>query len=122
MKFDLKAWDENLSKALCGLSNKAVFENFREIGERFHSKRPELPLLTASTLLVPGYIDSQEVGNIAKFIAEINPGIPYTLLAFYPAYILNDLPKTSREHSQSCYNMANRYLENVRIGNMHLLS
>ncbi len=122
IKFDLKAWDENLSKVLCGLSNKAALENFQKVGEKFYSKRPELPVLTASTLLVPGYVDSQEVGKIAKFIAEINPTIPYTLLAFYPAFELNDLPKTSREHSQSCYNMAKKHLENVRIGNMHLLS
>ncbi len=122
MKFDLKTWDENLSKTLCGTSNKATLENFREIGERFYKQRPELPLLAASTLLIPGYVDTYEVENIAKFIAETDSEIPYTLLAFYPAYILNDLPVANRKHAQDCYKSARKHLENVRIGNAHLLS
>jgi len=122
IKFDIKTWDENLSQILCGTSNKVTLENFQKIGEEYYNRRPELPLLTASTLLIPGFIDTQEVESIAKFIAEINPQIPYTLLAFCPTYVLNDLPTTSRKHSHSCYNIAKKYLERVKIGNMHLLS
>jgi pyruvate formate lyase activating enzyme len=121
VKFDLKAWDENLSIALCGSSNRAAFKNFREIGDRICSRRPEPPVLTASTLLVPGYIDHHEVKHIARFIAEIDRTIPYTLLAFYPAYKLRDLPITSRAQAQECYDAAKRFLQNVRIGNEHLL-
>jgi len=121
VKFDLKTWDENLNKALCGVSNKPTLRSFKEIGERFFDKRPEVPVLTASTLLVPGYVDEEEVLNIAQFIAKINPQIPYTLLAFYPCYVLNDLPTTSRKHAQKCYEAAKKHLENVRIGNVHLL-
>ena len=122
MKFDIKTWNENLNKALCGTSNKATLENFRNIGEKYYGQRPELPVLAASTLLIPGYVDTREVESIAKFIAEINPQIPYTLLAFYPAYVLNDLPTTSRKQAHNCVNIAKKYLENVRIGNIHLLS
>ncbi|MGQ9479571.1 MAG: hypothetical protein ACUVQ0_06140 [Thermoproteota archaeon] len=35
VKFDLKVWDENLSRVLCGVSNKAALENFREIVKGF---------------------------------------------------------------------------------------
>ena len=122
VKFDLKAWDENLYKALCGASNKASFENFRMIGEKYFQDRLEVPILTASTLLVPGYIDVYEVKRIAEFIASIDPHIPYTLLAFYPQYVMDDLPTTSRKHAYECYEVAKKYLENVRIGNIHLLS
>ncbi|UCH31978.1 MAG: radical SAM protein [Candidatus Bathyarchaeota archaeon] len=122
MKFDIKAWDENLSKVLCGTSNKTALQNFRNIGDEFYSQRPELPLLSVSTLLVPGYIDTKEIENIAKSIANVNPKIPYTLLAFSPAYIMNDLPTTSREYAHNCYAVAKKYLENVRVGNDHLLS
>jgi pyruvate formate lyase activating enzyme len=122
MKFDIKAWDENLSKALCGTSNKATLQNFRNTGEEFFGQRPKLPLLSASTLLVPGYVDTKEVENIARFIADVNAEIPYTLLAFFPAYIMHDLPTTSREYAHNCYAIAKRHLENVRIGNNHLLS
>ncbi|MEM2173043.1 MAG: radical SAM protein [Thermoproteota archaeon] len=122
VKFDLKVWDENLSKVLCGVSNKASLDNFREIGERFFKQRPEVPVLTASTLLVPGYVDEVEVENIARFIAGIDPEIPYTLLAFYPQYVMDDLPTTSWKQARECYDVAKKYLKRIRIGNIHLLS
>jgi len=122
IKFDLKTWNKNLNTALCGVSNAPTLENFRMIGEKFFKERSELPILTASTLLIPGYIDVEEVKNIANFIAEIDPRIPYTLLAFYPHYLLTDLPTTSRELAYKCRGIAEKYLENVRIGNIHLLS
>jgi len=122
VKFDLKTWDENLSIALCGVSNTPTLQSFKMIGEKFFKERPELPILTASTLLVPGYVDVEEVRNLASFIAEIDPQIPYTLLAFYPQYVLTDLPTTGRELAYQCYDAAKRHLENVRIGNIHLLS
>ena len=92
------------------------------IGERYFRERPELPVLTASTLLVPGYIDAVEVDNIARFIAEIDPEIPYTLLAFYPQYVMADLPTTSRKQAIECRKAAEKHLSNVKIGNIHLLS
>jgi pyruvate formate lyase activating enzyme len=122
MKFDLKTWNPNLSRALSGVSNAPTLESFRVIGEKFFRQRAELPVLTASTLLVPGYVDVEEVDGLARFIAEIDPGIPYTLLAFYPNYVLTDLPTTSRDIAYRCLEAAHRHLENVRIGNMQLLS
>lgn len=121
VKFDLKAWNENIYRALCGTSNKPSFENFRIIGEKYFRERSEVPVLTASTLLIPGYIDSSEVEEIARFISDIDPNIPYTLLAFYPQYVMNDLPTTSRKQAYECYNIAKRYLRNVKLGNVHLL-
>jgi pyruvate formate lyase activating enzyme len=122
IKFDLKTWDENLNLALCGASNAPTLETFKLIGERFFKQRPELPILTASTLLIPGYVDAKEVGNIASFIAEIDIEIPYTLLAFYPHYVMTDLPTPSRKQANHCYKAAKKHLKNVRIGNIHLLS
>ncbi|MEM2092842.1 MAG: radical SAM protein [Candidatus Bathyarchaeia archaeon] len=122
IKFDLKAWSEELAMALCGVSNRASLENFTRIGEKYYEKRPELPVLTASTLLVPGYVDAEEVENIAKFISQISPEVPYTLLAFYPCYVMNDLPTTSRQLAIECQRAAQKHLKNTRIGNVHLLS
>jgi len=122
IKFDLKTWNKNLNIALCGVSNAPSLENFRMIGEKFFKERPKLPILTASTLLIPGYVDVEEVQNLATFIAKVDPRIPYTLLAFCPHYLLTDLPTTSRELATRCRDVAEEYLENVRIGNIHLLS
>ena len=122
VKFDLKTWDENLNLALCGVSNAPTLERFRLIGEKYFKERSELPILTASTLLVSGYVDVEEVRKLASFIAEIDPRIPYTLLAFYPQYVMTDLPTTSRNLAHECREAAEKYLKNVRIGNIHLLS
>jgi pyruvate formate lyase activating enzyme len=122
IKFDLKTWNKNLNTALCGVSNMPSLENFRMIGEEFFKERPKLPIITVSTLLIPGYVDVEEVQGLASFIAEVDPRIPYNLLAFYPHYLLTDLPTTSRELAYRCQDIAEKHLENVRIGNIHLLS
>ncbi|MCK5183100.1 MAG: radical SAM protein, partial [Candidatus Heimdallarchaeota archaeon] len=98
-----------------------TYFNLKEIGKRIND-RPETPLLVASTLLIPGYIDEDQVEKIANFLASINTSIPYSLLAFYPAFAIDDLPTTSKEHAERCFKIAKKQgLENISIGNKHLL-
>lgn len=121
IKFDLKAWSEELHIALCGVSNKQTLENFKLLAQ-YVEKRPSPPFLVASTLLVPGYIDKAEISCIAAFIASISPDIPYALLAFHPQFMMNDLPSTSRRHAEECLEAAKAQgLTKVRLGNIHLL-
>jgi len=121
VKFDLKARDENLHRALTGVTNRRTLENFERAAEKF-DRRPIPPPLIASTLLVPGYIDAQEIRAIAGFMAAVNPDIPYSLLAFHPQYYMSDLPLTSREQAHQCLAAA-KYsgLTRVRLGNTHML-
>ncbi len=122
IKFDLKALDDNLHRALTGVTNKRTMENFARAAS-YISQRPEPPLLVASTLLVPGYVDSEEVSRIARFIAGLNPDIPYSLLGFHPHFFMPDLPRTSVRHAQEAEAAARLAgLTRVRIGNRHLLS
>jgi len=121
IKFDLKAWDKHLYRVLTGMDPKAVFENFKKLG-KYEEKRDSPPFLRASTLLVPGYIDLEEVRKIAEFIAGVDRSIPYSLLSYAPAYKLDDQPPTSKDFALTAKNVAkNQGLENVRIGNDHLL-
>jgi pyruvate formate lyase activating enzyme len=121
VKFDIKAWSESLHLALCGVSNKRTKENF-EYASQWIPKRPEPPLLIASTLLIPGYIDEDEVRFISRWIASLNPKIPYALLAFYPQFFFKDLPTTPRSLALRCKEVAEEEgLQRVRIGNLHLL-
>jgi len=121
IKFDLKAWNENLNIALTGVTNKRTLENFSLVAERI-KERPEPPLLIASTLLIPGYIDEKEIRNIAEFIASLDKNIPYSLLGFYPHFYMPDLPLTSRALAYQCLKIAeDAGLKRVRIGNVHLL-
>jgi pyruvate formate lyase activating enzyme len=86
------------------------------------SRRSLPPVLIANTLLVTGYIDAEEVAAIARFIASLDPDIPYSLLAFHPQFYMSDLPMTSRALADQCCQAArDAGLNNVRIGNVHLL-
>jgi pyruvate formate lyase activating enzyme len=121
VKFDLKAWSEELHLALCGVSNHRTLYNFAYAAQ-WLKQRKDPPLLIASTLMVPGYIDENEVSGIARFTASLHPDIPYSLLGFYPHYFMPDMPRTSRRHAEACRQAAlDAGLKKVKIGNVHLL-
>ncbi len=117
IKFDLKARHPGIVSFLCGVNNEKSFDNFSMLARNF----PGELFLTATTLLVPFYVDHKEVNDIASFIAEINKHIPYSLLLFHPDFYLNDLPVTPKGQAEQCYNVAGKYLKNVNLGNKHLL-
>ena len=48
-----------------------------------------------------GYFDTEEETDIAKFVNEVDPAIPYTLLASYASCVLDDLPTTGRKQPQN---------------------
>jgi pyruvate formate lyase activating enzyme len=121
IKFDLKAMDKNIHYALCGVDNSRTLENFAAAAERI-PERPEPPPLVASTLLVPSYVDEQEVEAIASFIARLDPNIPYALLGFHGDFLMGDLPPTSWMQAERCLATAKAAgLKRVRIGNVHIL-
>ena len=121
IKFDLKFASDELSRALCGVSNRAVFDNFRFVAS-FIDRRPQSPLLVASTLLIPGYVDEKELRELARFLSSVNRNIPWALLGFHPDYYLTDLPRTSKRHADTALRIAEECgMKNVRIGNIHIL-
>lgn len=121
VKFDIKAWTDSLHRALAGVSNRRTLDNFSRVAA-WIKERPDPPLLVASTLLVPGYIDADEIGGIASFIASADPDIPYSLLAFHPRFMMSDLTTTSSVQAQRCLAAArDAGLTRVKVGNVHLL-
>ncbi len=125
VKIDWKAWTPNIYEALTGVDGYRALErlkrNVEEIS-KYLDERPEPPLLVVSTLLVPGYVDVEEVRKIAEFLASINPRIPYMLLAFHPDHLLTDLPPTSTNHAFEALQVAKKAgLKEVYLGNTWLL-
>jgi len=124
VKVDFKAWSPEVYYALTGAEPEhveVIRKNIEYAASLFNERR-EPPLLVVSTLLVPGYVDEQEVHGITKFLAELNPDIPYVLLAFHPDYELDDLPRTSVNHMKRAVEIARRNgLRNVYVGNEWLL-
>jgi pyruvate formate lyase activating enzyme len=117
IKFDVKSFDSNLHMALTGRLNKRTLDNFQRIAQEYKKE----DLLTATTLLIPGYIDGLEVEKIAKFISNLDIDIPYSLLIFHPDFKMIDMPITPKKQVEECYQAAKKYLNRVNIGNKHLL-
>jgi pyruvate formate lyase activating enzyme len=121
VKFDLKAHDPLLHRALCGVENRRTLVIFAYAASRFR-ERPDPPPVVASTLLVPGYVEAEEVEKIASFIAGLDRDIPYSLLAFHPCHLMEDMPVTSRKQAEECREAAlSAGLRRVHLGNVHLL-
>jgi pyruvate formate lyase activating enzyme len=117
VKFDLKAFHPKIIQAMCGVVNRQTFFNFTTLAQIYSNSE----LITATTLLVPYYVDKYEVENISKFIAKINQDIPYSLLIFHPDFYMSDLPITPKQQIYECYETAKKYLNRVHLGNQHLL-
>jgi pyruvate formate lyase activating enzyme len=118
---NLKALTPEIYCAFTGTEVTIALENFKKIAE-YIRERPEVPLLTASTLLVLGYVEEEEVEKIARFIAEINLEIPYRLLAFSPKFYMKDLPLFSKERAFLALEKAKKAgLKRISLGKEYLL-
>jgi pyruvate formate lyase activating enzyme len=122
IKFDLKAFTPSIHLVLTGLERSPVMDTLSTL-IKIAKRRPEPPLLIVSTLLVPGYVDKEEIKGIASFLSSIDPNIPWSLLGFHPQFMMSDLPTTSLSQANQALTIAKSYgLQRINIGNLHLLS
>ncbi len=122
VKFDIKASDDNLHRALTGVSNRRTLDSIAMAVELTRG-RPDPPPVIVSTLMVPGYVGEEEVSAISGYLASLDPDIPYTLLAFHPDYLMDDMGTTTGKWADECVSAArDAGLYRVKLGNLHLLS
>ena len=125
VKIDWKAYTPEVYQALTGVEGYKAVERVKKnisIVAELSRERPEIPLLTVSILLVPGYVDEGELRGMAEYIASIDRSIPVVLLAFHPDHLLKDLPPTSIGHAERATEIFRSYgVERVFIGNEWLL-
>ncbi|RLA99211.1 MAG: hypothetical protein DRG55_08195 [Deltaproteobacteria bacterium] len=104
----IKAVTPRVFQAFTGLEDpRRVLENFR----RYASTGV---LLRAESVLVPGLVEQPEIGRIARFIAGVNPSIPYRIDAYLPHPGDSYRAPTLRE-LQEARERARRYLKEVTI-------
>jgi len=85
---DLKAFSDRFYKEQCGARLKPVLDTIKTMREMG-------VWLEVTTLLIPGLNDSQEeLKELARFLAETDPGIPWHISRFHPTYRLTDRPMT----------------------------
>ena len=88
---DLKGFDDKRYRRLCGAKLQPVLDSIR--------LTKELGIwLEVTTLLIPGHNDSdEELRQIALFLKDLDPEIPWHLSAFFPAYKMIEAEPTDRE-------------------------
>lgn len=88
INIDLKG-DDQFYRKVCGAKLEPVKQNIKFFWDRG-------VWVEVTTLIIPGYNDSEEIlREIAAFLAEVSPDIPWHVTAFYPTYKLRDAPPTS---------------------------
>ena len=85
---DLKAFTEGFYKKICGARLQPVLDAIRLYRE--------LNIwIELTTLIIPTHNDSpHELEQIASFIRELGPDIPWHITAYHPTYRLTDQPRT----------------------------
>lgn len=85
---DLKAFSGEFYRKVCHADLDGVLDSIRLM----HAAGIWLEI---TTLLIPGLNDGEaEVRSIARFIASVNPEIPWHISRYHPAYRMHDRPAT----------------------------
>lgn len=86
---DLKGFRDTKYHKVCG----GRLEPVKETIQRMHGMGIWVEV---TTLIIPTHNDSEmELREIAEFLADISPAIPWHVSAFYPQYKMTHLPPTS---------------------------
>lgn len=77
VKVSIKAYSDQKHLDYTGKSNFKVLENFKKIYKSGIK-------LSAETVLIPGYINLEEIVKIARFISSVDKNIPLRIDAYWP--------------------------------------
>lgn len=110
---DLKSFNEGFYKEQCGAKLGPVLKTL-EVMKRMGV------WIEVTTLLIPGLNDStEELQDLAQFLAALDPNIPWHISRFHPTYRLTNIPATPSEGVRRArelgYNAGLRY---VYTGNL----
>jgi pyruvate-formate lyase-activating enzyme len=109
---DIKAFDPQIHKRLCGTDNERILE----LPAEMISLGFQLEVLS---LFIPGWVEENQLVSIARLLAGVDPLIPFTLLAFFPEYRLRDVrPPTVTEMISTYHSVRDAGIVNLRIGNI----
>ena len=98
--YDLKAYHDEVHRALTGASSDPVLRNAEYIGRHAREK------LWEYRILVIPKINEGEMKPLAEFIANIDPALPVCFLAFRPNFVLENHPGADRTLMDKCVTIA----------------
>jgi pyruvate-formate lyase-activating enzyme len=109
---DIKAFKPEVHKKLTGVTNERILRLPEEMLKRGF-------VLEVLTVYIPGWVEDDQIGDIAKIIAQADQKIPFTILAFFPEYKLRDVASPNLEQMLQAYDRAiESGLKQVRLGNL----
>lgn len=110
---DLKGFRDKYHLKFCGARVAPVLDSIR----RFHGAGVWTEV---STPVVPGHNDSDaELRDMAAFLADVGPDVPWHLLRFQPDYRMRELPPTPPETLRRAQDIGREAgLRYVYIGNL----
>jgi pyruvate-formate lyase-activating enzyme len=113
---DIKAYDTETYRKLCGTTNENVLEAPARIRDRGF-------VLEVLSLYIPGWVETNQLTRVAELIKELDPNIPFTLLAFFPEYELSGVrPPTLTEMLKAYSTVKALGLKRVKLGNCRVFA
>ena len=74
-------------------------------------------------MYIPGWVEVNQIIKIAGLTHDVDPEIPFTILAFFPAYKLSNIRKpTLFEMIKVFLAVKDVGLKNVKMGNCHVFA
>jgi pyruvate-formate lyase-activating enzyme len=108
---DIKAHDGADHKWLTGCFNRNILKLPEEIVKRGF-------VLEVLSLYIPNLVETPQLKKIAQLIFEVDPEIPFTILAFFPEYQMKRYKSPKVSEMIVAYMEARAVgLRNVRLGN-----
>ncbi len=105
-----KAFSPEKHLAYTGYPAEPVYENFRAAFDAGLQ-------LKASTVFIPGFIDLYEIEQMVRFIAGLDPGIPFHLMGYVPVPG-TPWPRPTSEQMQTAVELARSHLTNVTFSHL----
>ncbi|MFX0058487.1 MAG: radical SAM protein [Candidatus Hodarchaeota archaeon] len=113
---DIKAFDFDIYKKLCGTSNKTVLNSPKEILKRNF-------ILEILTVFIPNIVEIDQFIKIAELIMELDENIPFHILAFFPQYKLMDCrTPTLTEIIDTFKAVKDVGLKRIKVGNVGIFT
>ncbi|MDH5715201.1 MAG: radical SAM protein, partial [Candidatus Aminicenantes bacterium] len=94
--FDLKAFHNEVHRAITGADAQPVLRNARHIGRYARDKLWEFRIP-----VIPR-INEGEIEPLCHFIADVDPSLPVCFLAFRPNFLLEEHPGATFELMERC--------------------
>lgn len=112
---DIKAFDDKVHRELTGVSNERILELPQEMKDSGF-------VLEVLSLYIPTWVERDQIRKIARLLARVDPEIPFTILAYFPAYKMTVRSPALDEMADAYDAAKSEGLQNVRMGNLGVLS